>query len=128
LTGANTVHIDAFGTALSSWDKLAVNGAVNLNSSSAFQLSIATNGLTFSPSTTYVVIDGTSISGTFSGLAEGATVTSNGYDFYAHYDTLGGNFDLVPVPEPGTWCAAALAFGVVGYSQRRRFARLFARA
>jgi autotransporter-associated beta strand protein len=35
-----------------------------------------------------------------------------------------GFFELVPVPEPGTWCAAALAMGVIGYSQRRRFTRL----
>jgi len=31
------------------------------------------------------------------------------------------NLDVdVPVPEPGTWVAAALALGVIGFSQRKR--------
>ena len=35
---------------------------------------------------------------------------------------------LEPVPEPGTWVAAALSLLVVAYSQRRRFARAIKRA
>jgi autotransporter-associated beta strand protein len=31
--------------------------------------------------------------------------------------------EVVPVPEPGTWLVGALALGVVGYTQRRRFSR-----
>lgn len=30
---------------------------------------------------------------------------------------------LVPVPEPSTWFAAALAFGAVAYTQRRRLCK-----
>src|SRR5207302_9720126 len=41
---------------------------------------------------------------------------------------LGGGFfevySTVPVPEPSTWCAAALAFLAVGYTQRRKLARV----
>jgi autotransporter-associated beta strand protein len=32
----------------------------------------------------------------------------------------GNEFELVPVPEPSTWLAAALALGAVGFSQRKR--------
>ncbi len=35
-----------------------------------------------------------------------------------------GYFELVPIPEPGTWIAGALAFGVFAYSQRRRLGKL----
>jgi hypothetical protein len=31
------------------------------------------------------------------------------------------DFSLTPVPEPSTWFGAALAVGVIGWSQRRRF-------
>src|SRR5438067_1511123 len=34
-----------------------------------------------------------------------------------------GYFELVPVPEPSTWGAAALAFLVVGYMGRKRFGK-----
>jgi len=46
----------------------------------------------------------------FAGFAPGATISQ-----------YGGTFELVPVPEPGTWLAAALALLAVGYTQRRRF-------
>lgn len=35
-----------------------------------------------------------------------------------------GYFELVPVPEPSTWIGGALAFGVLGWSQRRRLRAL----
>ncbi len=38
----------------------------------------------------------------------------------------GNMFEIVPIPEPSTWFAAGLAFGAVGYMQRRRLRRLFA--
>jgi len=66
-----------------------------LGSAAQFQLSIATSGLNFISGTTYVVIDANSITGAFANAAEGALVTSNGYNFTAHYDTTNGNFDLV---------------------------------
>ena len=58
-------------------------------------------------------------------------IDNSGYVGTFSWDsTNGGEIDLTltKVPEPGTWGAAALAFGVVGYSQRRRFLRLLKRA
>jgi autotransporter-associated beta strand protein len=34
--------------------------------------------------------------------------------------------EIAPVPEPGTWFAAALAFGAIGFTQRRRLRKFFA--
>jgi autotransporter-associated beta strand protein len=122
LTGANTVHIDAFGTLATQWDKLVSTGAISLGTTSTLQVIIA-SGLTFTSGTTYHLLTGTSLTGTFSGITNNELVLFSGYEFIAEYTPT--EFDLVvPVPEPGTWCAAALALGVIGYSQRRRFGRL----
>jgi autotransporter-associated beta strand protein len=122
LTGANTVHIDAFGTLATQWDKLVSTGAISLGTTSTLQVIIA-SGLTFTSGTTYHLLTGTSLTGTFSGITNNELVLFSGYEFIAEYTPT--EFDLVvPVPEPGTWCAAALALGVAGYSQRRRFGRL----
>jgi autotransporter-associated beta strand protein len=126
LTGANTFHIDASGTLTSNWDKLVVNGAVVLGTTSTLDITIA-NSLSFTAGSMYTLIDKTTagaISGTFSGIVEGGTYTFSGYDFTASY--IGGdgnNFVLTAVPEPSTWVAAALALAAVGWSQRKRFAR-----
>ena len=123
LTGANTVHIDAFGTATSQWDKLVSTGAISLGTTSALDVTIA-SGLTFTAGSTYVLLNGTSLTGTFSGIADNQTVIFSGYSFTADYTSTG--FDLVAVPEPGTWCAAALTLGAILLSQRRRLSRLLA--
>ena len=52
--------------------------------------------------------------------AEASVVSVNGYDFTAHYDAAAGNFDLVAIPEPSTWLAAALALGAIAFSQWTR--------
>jgi len=45
----------------------------------------------------------------------------DGYKFDAGPYFAMDNLDVdVPVPEPGTWVAAALALGVIGFSQRKR--------
>jgi hypothetical protein len=128
-TGALTLvstaifHVDAFGTATANWDKLVVNGLATLGSST-LQVIIA-SGLTFTPGTTYELLDATTISGTFNGIADGSLQTFSGYQFIAHYNLDdAGDFTLTAVPEPSTWFAAALAAGAIGYSQRRRFTRL----
>ena len=120
LTGANTFHVDAFGTAANQWDKLVVNGAASLDGASVLQLTIGTAGLNFIAGTTYVLIDATSISGAFTNATEGSLVTSNGYNFTAHYDTAAGNFDLIAIPEPSTWVAAALTLLAIGFTQHRK--------
>jgi autotransporter-associated beta strand protein len=118
LTGANTVHVDAFGTATTAWDKLVSTGAISLGTTSTLDVTIA-SGLTFTAGTTYVLLNGTSLSGTFAGITDGQTVTFNGYDFTADYTATG--FDLVAVPEPGTWIGGALALAAVGLMSRKRF-------
>ena len=123
LTGANTVHIDAFGTAITQWDKLVSTGAISLGTTSALDVTIA-SGLTFTAGSTYVLLNGTSLTGTFSGIADNQAVVFSGYLFTADYTSTG--FDLVAVPEPGTWCAAALTLGAILLSQRRRLSRLLA--
>jgi len=120
LAGTNTFHEDAFGTAQANWDQLVVSGAATLGTTSSLQLAIATAGLNFIAGTTYVLIDATAITGSFSNATEGSIVTVNGYNFTAHYDVAGGNFDLVAIPEPSTWVAAALTLLAIGYTQRRK--------
>jgi len=120
LTGANTFHEDAFGTAQANWDQLVVSGAATLGTTSSLQLAIATAGLNFIAGTTYVLIDATAITGSFSNATEGSVVTVNGYNFTAHYDVAGGNFDLIAIPEPSTWVAAALTLLAIGFAQRRK--------
>ena len=117
LTGANTFHVDAFGTATTAWDKLVSTGAIALGTMSTLDVAIAT-GLNFTNGTVYTLLSGTSLTGTFSGIADGDMVTFNGYDFTADYTATG--FDLVAVPEPSTWIAGALALGVVGWSVVRK--------
>jgi fibronectin-binding autotransporter adhesin len=60
------------------------------------------------------------------GDLSGWTITNAGYAGTFSWDMTDGGIDLTltRVPEPGTWCAAALAMGMIGYSQRRRFGRL----
>jgi fibronectin-binding autotransporter adhesin len=42
-------------------------------------------------------------------------------------DLGGGYFEVTPVPEPSTYAAGFLAFAAIGFSQRRRIARLLKR-
>jgi autotransporter-associated beta strand protein len=120
LTGANTFHADAFGTAANQWDQVVVSGLAALGTTSSLQLAIATAGLNFIAGTTYVLIDATTISGSFSNATEGTLITVNGYNFTAHYDTAAGDFDLIAIPEPSTWVAAALTLLAIGFTQRRK--------
>jgi autotransporter-associated beta strand protein len=131
-TGALTLvstaifHGDASGTLAINWDKLVVNGLATLGSST-LQLIIA-SGLTFTPGTTYTLIDASTISGTFSGIADNSLQTFSGYEFIAHYNLAGdGNFELTAVPEPSTWAAGALALASLVLFQRRRISRLVRR-
>jgi len=120
-TNANTVHIDAFGTATNTWDKVVSTAAITLgNLASTLQVNIA-SGLTFTPNQTYILLTGTSLTNQFNGISNNQLVTFSGYEFTAEYTTTA--FELIAVPEPSTWFAAALAVGAIGYSQRRRFAR-----
>ncbi len=123
-TGALTLngglHTDAFGTSFASWDQIVAPGTFTIGPTATFDVSIGTAGLNFTPGTTYILVDASSISGTFTGFAEGSPYTTNGYNFTVHYDTGAGNFDLVAVPEPSTWAAGGLTLVAVAFTQRRR--------
>lgn len=93
LTLAGTYVAELNGkTACSEHDQLIVNGTVNLTGST-LDLDIIT---TFKPTTgdTYIILNNDSndaITGTFTGLAEGATVTVDGYTFRVSYVGGDGN-------------------------------------
>ncbi|MBA3607068.1 MAG: PEP-CTERM sorting domain-containing protein [Chthoniobacterales bacterium] len=59
------------------------------------------------------------------GKKERDNVSFNGFTGYglADFGTYYEVYALTPVPEPSTWAAAALALGVIVWTQRRRFAR-----
>ena len=95
-------------------DRLSLGGALNL--SNTFD-KITFNG-SADGTTTYVLASYSSISGIF----DNVTDLPSGYSL----SYTGTELDLapVPVPEPATWIGGALALGVLGWSQRRRFVRL----
>jgi hypothetical protein len=95
------------------------------------------SGLTAGEHLFIVENDGSdAVTETFSGLANGAMFTQDGVTFTINYDGSGqggGNdieltVDSVPVPEPSTWVAGALACAALVFTQRRRFAQLARKA
>jgi hypothetical protein len=79
--------------------------------------------------------------GTYTGIITGVpnpgtalnswVIDNTGYTGTFSWDAgSGGEIDvtLTKVPEPGTWCAAALALGAVLLSQKRRLSRMLKRA
>jgi autotransporter-associated beta strand protein len=64
------------------------------------------------------------------GSLSGWTITNTEFQGSFSWDSSDNGIDLTltQVPEPGTWCAAALAFGAVLLSQKRRLSRVLARA
>jgi len=131
---------------------LTLKGAVTMNSGSIIELALGAAGthstlaisspgtLTFATNQDFKFI-GSPMVGIYTGLITGVpdpgtalnswVIDNSGFTGTFSWDsTNGGEIDLTltKVPEPGTWGAAALAFGVVGYLQRRRFSRLLKRA
>ena len=123
LTLNGTLHTDASGTAATSWDRITTSGAFTINSTATFDVSFA-SGLNFAPNVTYVLVDATSLSGTFTGYAEGSSYSTNGYEFTVHYNTAAGNFELISVPEPSTFALVGFSLAIVGFTQRRRIQKL----
>jgi autotransporter-associated beta strand protein len=134
---------------------LTLTGAVTMSNGSIFQLAldgsgthstIAINGgsLAFAPTASQQHFNfiGTPVVGTYLGIITGVpnptttvmnqwVIDNAGYSGSFTWDsTNGGEIDLTltAVPEPGTWCAAALAFGAVLITQRRRLKKLPARS
>ena len=83
-------------------------------------------GLNFVAGEILTLFSGTSRTGAFTGIVDNQQVTFDGYEFTADY--TGTAFNLVAVPEPGTWAAGALALAAVASTHRRRVRKLiFAR-
>jgi autotransporter-associated beta strand protein len=122
MTGSNVFHVDASGTAATSWDKLNVTGSLVLGTTSTLELSIA-SGLNFTWGSQYTLIanDGTdAISGTFSNAANGSTITVGAYMFTVNYaGGTGNDLVLTEVPDPCTWIGGMLSLAAVAFTQRR---------
>ena len=97
------------------FDKLISSSTLNLGG--ALDVNIAA-GQTFTAGQTLTLFSGTSESGTFVGIVDGQIVFYVGYAFIADYTTTG--FNLVAIPEPSAWFAAALALGAIVFTQRKR--------
>jgi len=103
-------------------DDHVLGGAITLGSG----LSLTINNLTgsaWSPSNTgqankITIINGSSLSGTFVGLADESLVSAGGQQFMVDY-TAAGDVDLIPVPEPAHY-AGAIGLGLVGFAALRR--------
>ena len=103
---ASTLAIELDGTTqCSQYDKVAASGAVTLGSAT---LSLDP-GFTPAVGTVFTIVEGSSVSGQFAGLANGATVTANGVNFRINY--LPGSVTLTVL---GGTLAAGSASGSSG--------------
>jgi len=115
-------------TAGSGYDRLSVTtGAVTIGASNL----VVTVGTTLTVGQTFLIVDKVSIGDPIGTFAQGNTVNSGPYTFSINYDGGDGNdivLTAIAVPEPGTWIGGALAFAALGFTQRRRFARVLIRS
>jgi fibronectin-binding autotransporter adhesin len=128
LSSGSNFTLDLNGTtAGTSYDRVGVTGAVTITGSNIVVRAGA--GLNIGDKFFVLLNDASdSISGTF---AQGTTVTSGADTFSINYldngdgGALGNDISLTVtgVPEPATWVGAALALGVLGWSQRWRLPR-----
>jgi len=155
INGSVTVNSGAIleGGTGSTGQTLTLKGAVTMSTGSVIQLALGPSlthstiaisspgTLSFATNQDFRFIDLGATTGTYLGLITGVpnpgtalnswVIDNAGFTGTFSWDsTNGGEIDLTltKVPEPGTWGAAALAFGLVGYLQRRRFSRLLKRA
>ena len=73
---------------------------------------------TFANGTTFDLVRGGSLTGTFDGIANGGFYTFGDQIFAAQY--TGTDFLLVAVPELATWASGGMLLIVSGLSLRRR--------
>ena len=96
------------------YSQIASSGAVTL----AGTLTINNIG-TFNNGDTLDLVNGSSLSGTYSGITNDGVYTFGGQKFEAIYTA--SDFELVAVPEPATYLAGFLMVGMVGYNGGRRW-------
>jgi fibronectin-binding autotransporter adhesin len=132
LASGSNFSVDLNGAvAGTSYDQVNVTGAVSISGCHLVLNSVS--GLTVGDHLFILENDGTdAITGTFSGLAEGATFTSGGVTFQITYmgsGQGGGNdIELTVVPEPSTRVGGALACAALAFTQRKRIASLARKA
>ena len=101
-----TINGTTVGT---NYDQLAAGGAINLANAS---LNVSTGSFTPTPGQQFIIVNNTSgsaITGTFAGLAEGATLTVGGHDFAISYKGGPNGQDVVLTAVPAstfTWSGA----------------------
>jgi fibronectin-binding autotransporter adhesin len=140
LTLASTSNflVDINGTAVGTgFDQLKVTGGASIAGSNL----LVSVGATFTQSDVgdkFAILSNVSaglVSGTFSGLSEGASFNSGSDRFMITYvgnagDGTNGNdivLTLTAVPEPSTWIAGCLTLAMLLCTQRRRLSRTIKR-
>jgi fibronectin-binding autotransporter adhesin len=130
LVSTSNFRVDINGTTVGTqYSQLNVTGTVTLSGTCNL---VVTVGGALTVNDTFTIVNN-DLSDAVAGMfAQGSSVTgSNGDVFSINYAGGDGN-DIVltatsvAVPEPSTWMAGFLACTFVGYSQRRRFAQMFA--
>jgi len=139
LNSGSNFSVDLEGpVAGTDYDQVFVTGAANLNGDNLTGSNLLINtALGLAVGEHLFIVESTgAVTGTFAGLADGATFTADGVTFTIDYypsGVLGGNVELTvdsvtAVPEPTTWVGGALDFVALAYWQRRRFAQILRRA
>jgi fibronectin-binding autotransporter adhesin len=112
-TGNSTYLVDINAATA---DKLAIGGLLDLRGGSD---QIFFNALATPTAASYTLATYTGVLGVFD--IEGYVPA--GYTLVYGLTEL--DLVMIPVPEPSTWIAAALALGAIGFTQRRKLRRLF---
>jgi hypothetical protein len=111
-TAALNATIDGTG-----FSTINVSSGTTIGTGSTFSLTLGT-GFSATVGQVFTIINGSAITGAFTGLAEGGTLTGGGYTFSASY--LGNAFTLTTVPEPATWALLAGSLTTLVVFRRRR--------
>src|SRR5205814_5420938 len=140
LNSGSNFSVDLEGpVAGTGYDQVFVTGAANLNGDNLTGSNLLINtALGLAVGEHLFIVESTgAVTGTFAGLADGATFTADGVTFTIEYAPSGvGALNYVEltvdsvtaVPEPTTWVGGVLGFVALAYWQRRRFAQLLRRA
>lgn len=98
-------------------DEVVAGGAVALGSGVA-SLSVTSEAVT--EGTIFTILSGSALTGTFAGLAEGATINTASQDYTINYTGTGVTLTAVPEPE---FYAGAFGLGLLGYAFWNRRAK-----